>query len=152
MRHGFLKTVRNCAEPFGTSSRGRQKLRVELHQIRFKWRKLSPESASIPTITSRIRTSLEIISHNQDYEWSGRLHARVGGDGEQAGLHVGGVQQVQGLVAAEHGQSHRGRGQEDGCRHLETVGEEVAASDWSEMWHLSSDWPMSLVLSTKARL
>ena len=43
-------------------------------------------------------------------------------------------------MAAEHGQSHRGRGQEDGCRHLETVGAEVAASDWSEMWYLSSDW------------
>merc|ERR1711976_80189 len=105
---------------------------------------------SIPTISIRIRTSLEIISGKNQHEWFGRLHAGVGGDGEQAGLNVGGVQQVPGLVAAEHGQSHRGRGQEDGCRHLETVGEEVAASDWADMWHLSSDWPVSLVLSTQA--
>ena len=97
------------------------------------------KSASILTISIRIRTSSEFISHKNQYEWFGRLHAGVGGDGEQAGLHVGGVQQVPGLVAAEHGQSHRGRGQEDGCRHLETVGEEVAASDGSEVWHRSSN-------------
>ena len=73
------------------------------------------ESASILTISIRIRTSSEIISSKNQDEWFGRLHAGVGGDGEQAGLHVRGVQQVPGLVAAEHGQSHRGRGQEDGC-------------------------------------
>ena len=70
------------------------------------------ESASIPTISIRIRTSSSSKNH---HEWFGRLHAGVGRDGEQAGLHVRGVQQVPGLVAAEHGQSHRGRGQEDGC-------------------------------------
>ena len=143
MRHGFLKTVRD-QQPGQTETSSR----IASDQVQMA--QALTESASIPTITSRIRTSLEIISHNRDYEWSGRLHAGVGGDGEQAGLHVGGVQQVQGLVAAEHGQSHRGRGQEDGGRHLETVGTEVAASDWSDMWHLSSDWPMSLDLSSKA--
>ena len=106
------------------------------------------KSVSILTITTSITTSLiELISH---HEWFGSLHAGVGGDGQQAGALLGGVQQVQSLVGAEYGQSLRGRGPEDGCWHLETVGEEVAASDWSEMCHLSSDWSMSFVRSSQA--
>ena len=107
------------------------------------------KSASIPSITTLIRTHSVFDTR---HEWSGGLHEGVGGDGEQAGLHVGGVQQVPGLVAAEHGQGHRGRGQEDGCRHLETVGEEIAASDWSGVWHLFPDWPVICPLNPGCEL
>ena len=83
MRHGFRKILnRSCDQPGQTETSSR----IASDQVQMA--QALTKSASILTISIRIRTSSEFISHKNQYEWFGRLHAGVGGDGEQAGLHV----------------------------------------------------------------